>query len=143
MTIFWVVALCSLVEVYQYPDDGGSKHLWNINFYQTTRRNNREDSHLHTRHCENLKTHSFFSCSRNYQLWNLKVHDHHHRTTPVDSNLKHLNSVHNFTTYFFKTRLNTVFPSTPWSPTCSLPLLILNHNHFLFPPMYATYPTHC
>jgi hypothetical protein len=27
------------------------------NFYQTTRRNNPEDSHLHTRHRENLKSH--------------------------------------------------------------------------------------
>jgi hypothetical protein len=29
-----------------------------VNFYQTTRRNNPEDSHLHTRHRENLKSHS-------------------------------------------------------------------------------------
>jgi hypothetical protein len=28
-----------------------------INFYQTTRRNNLEDSHLHTRRHENLKSH--------------------------------------------------------------------------------------
>jgi hypothetical protein len=27
------------------------------NFYQTTRRNSPEDSHLHTRYCENLKSH--------------------------------------------------------------------------------------
>jgi hypothetical protein len=27
-----------------------------VNFYQTTRRNNPEDSHLHTHHCENLKS---------------------------------------------------------------------------------------
>jgi hypothetical protein len=33
------------------------KHLWNINFYQTTWHNFPEDSHLHT-HChENLKSH--------------------------------------------------------------------------------------
>jgi hypothetical protein len=31
-----------------------------VNFYQTTRRNNSEDSHLHTRRRENLKSHSFF-----------------------------------------------------------------------------------
>jgi hypothetical protein len=40
MAVFWVVALCSLVEVYQRfrgpfclhhrPDDGGSKNLWNV-----------------------------------------------------------------------------------------------------------------
>jgi hypothetical protein len=32
-----------------------------VNFYQTTRRNNSEDSHLHTRRRENLKSHSFLS----------------------------------------------------------------------------------
>jgi hypothetical protein len=36
-----------------------------VNFYQTTRRNNPEDNHLHTRHRENLKSHlayiSFFT----------------------------------------------------------------------------------
>jgi hypothetical protein len=30
-----------------------------VNFYQTTWRNNSEDSHLHTRHCENLKSHYY------------------------------------------------------------------------------------
>jgi hypothetical protein len=51
MAVFWVVAPCSLVEVYQRfrgpadhrPDDGDSKDLGN----QTTRRYNPEDSHLH------------------------------------------------------------------------------------------------
>jgi hypothetical protein len=69
-----------------HPDDGGSKHLWNVGkhlpdytaqqtkrqpssyspsrepeisqSYQTTWRNNPEDSHLHTRRCENLKFHN-------------------------------------------------------------------------------------
>jgi hypothetical protein len=31
-----------------------------VNFYETTRRNNPEDSHLHTRRRENLKSHSGF-----------------------------------------------------------------------------------
>jgi hypothetical protein len=35
MAVFWVVASCSLVEVYlrfraHRPDDGASKHLWNV-----------------------------------------------------------------------------------------------------------------
>jgi hypothetical protein len=47
MAVFWVVAPCSLVEVYRRfrgaccvshqgdrPDDGDSKHLWNVKFYQ-------------------------------------------------------------------------------------------------------------
>jgi hypothetical protein len=71
MAVFWVVAPCSLVEVHQcfrgpcclhhqgdthHPDDGGSKHLWNIGkLLPGTRSYNPEDSHLRT-HCrENLK----------------------------------------------------------------------------------------
>jgi hypothetical protein len=34
-----------------------------VNFYQTTRRNNPEDSHLDTRSIENLKTHPVFLSS--------------------------------------------------------------------------------
>jgi hypothetical protein len=57
MAVLWVVAPCSLVEVYlrfrgarcvhqgDRPDDEGSNHLSNL--YQTTRCNNPEDSHLH------------------------------------------------------------------------------------------------
>jgi hypothetical protein len=57
MDFFWVVEPCSLVEVSQRfrdpcclhhqgerPDDGAAETL--VNFYQTTRRNNPEDSHL-------------------------------------------------------------------------------------------------
>jgi hypothetical protein len=29
MTVFWDIAPCSVLEVY-HPDNGGSKHLWNI-----------------------------------------------------------------------------------------------------------------
>jgi hypothetical protein len=32
-----------------------------VNFYQTTRRNNSEDSHLHTHRRENLKSHNVWS----------------------------------------------------------------------------------
>jgi hypothetical protein len=44
MAVFWVVALCSLVA-----------------FFQTTWRNNPEDSHLHTHHNEKLKSHQFLT----------------------------------------------------------------------------------
>jgi hypothetical protein len=68
MAIFWVVVPCSLVEVHQrfrsscclrhQGDDGGtSTSETSVIFYQTTRHNNPEDSHLHTRHLENLKSH--------------------------------------------------------------------------------------
>jgi hypothetical protein len=37
-----------------------------VNFYQTTRRNNSEDSHLHTRRRENLKSHTDTENLRRY-----------------------------------------------------------------------------
>jgi hypothetical protein len=46
MTVFWDVAPCSLVEI-SGPDDGAaSTSKTSVNFYQTTQRNNPEDSHL-------------------------------------------------------------------------------------------------
>jgi hypothetical protein len=69
MTVFWDVATCSLVEVYRrfrgaYCDialmmEAESTSETSVNFYQTTRRNNPEDSHLHTHRREkNLKYHN-------------------------------------------------------------------------------------
>jgi hypothetical protein len=52
MAVFWVVAPCSLVKVYQrfrgpcYLHHQGDEML--VNFYQTTWRYNPEDSHLNT-----------------------------------------------------------------------------------------------
>jgi hypothetical protein len=62
MTVFWVVALCSLVEVYQYGllialmMEVRSTSETLVNFYQTTWHYNPEDNHLHTCHRENLKS---------------------------------------------------------------------------------------
>jgi hypothetical protein len=78
MAVLWVVALCSLVEVYQsfrgpcclhnQGDQGEgiialmmeaariSETL--VNFYQTTRHYNSEDSHLRTHRRENLKSYN-------------------------------------------------------------------------------------
>jgi hypothetical protein len=68
MAVFWVLAPCSLVEIYQrfrgpcclhhQGDDYSSETL--VNFYQTTRRYNPEDSHLRTNRRENIK--SYMSC---------------------------------------------------------------------------------
>jgi hypothetical protein len=42
--VFWGVAPCNLID---HPDDGGSKHLWNVSqFLPDYRRNIPEDSHL-------------------------------------------------------------------------------------------------
>jgi hypothetical protein len=57
MTIFWVVVLCSLVEVYRrfrgvatsittLMMEAASTSKMLVNFYQTALRNNPEDSHL-------------------------------------------------------------------------------------------------
>jgi hypothetical protein len=39
-----------------------------VNLYETTRRNVPENSHLHTRHCENLKTHTVMT---SFIVWSL------------------------------------------------------------------------
>jgi hypothetical protein len=63
MAVFWVVEPCSLVEVYNISEvlaasiiramsKDYSETL--VNFYQTTRRYNPEDSHLRTHRRENL-----------------------------------------------------------------------------------------
>jgi hypothetical protein len=70
MAVFWVVAPCRLVEVYRrfrgalclrYQTalimKAVSTSETSANFYHTTRRNNPEDGHLHTRRRENLKSH--------------------------------------------------------------------------------------
>jgi hypothetical protein len=63
MAVFSVVAPCSLVEIYRrcrvliaLMMEVTSTSETSVNFYQTTRRNKAEDSHLHTRRCENLKS---------------------------------------------------------------------------------------
>jgi hypothetical protein len=55
MAVFWVVAPCSLVEVYQRFRGPCSMMMEAVStsemletFYQTTRRYNPEDSHLHS-----------------------------------------------------------------------------------------------
>jgi hypothetical protein len=64
MAVLWDVAPCSLLEtdqrfrgascLYHKDDDGGSKHLWNVKSVST--RLQGEDSHLHTRRSENMKS---------------------------------------------------------------------------------------
>jgi hypothetical protein len=64
MAVFWVVAQCSLVSVYRrfvraiarMMEAAGTSET-SVTFYQATRRNNPEDSHLDTRRRENLKSH--------------------------------------------------------------------------------------
>jgi hypothetical protein len=58
MAVFWVVAPCSLIVLIALMVDAASTSETSVNFYQTTLRNNPENSHLHTRRHENLKSHS-------------------------------------------------------------------------------------
>jgi hypothetical protein len=53
MSIFWDAAPCILVEIDRLT--ALSTTETSVNFYQTTRRNIPDDSHLHTRRRENLK----------------------------------------------------------------------------------------
>jgi hypothetical protein len=53
MAVFWVVAASSIRAMME----AASTSETSANFYQTTRRTDTEDSHLHTRRRENLKSH--------------------------------------------------------------------------------------
>jgi hypothetical protein len=65
MTVFFDVAPCSLVEVYrrfngacclqQMMEAAGTSDT-SVNYYQATRRKIPEDSHLHSRRRQNLKS---------------------------------------------------------------------------------------
>jgi hypothetical protein len=74
MAVFWDVTLCSQVEVYGRAVVCTSET--SVNFYQTTRRNIPEDSHL----IEHL-------------LCNQIVHHRVQKSPPLDSNVRQLNPV--------------------------------------------------
>jgi hypothetical protein len=78
MAAFWVVAPCSLVEVYQrfrgpccLPHPGARKMEAArtsgtvVNFYRTTRRCNPEEGHIRTHRRENLKS---YLCRDTFEL---------------------------------------------------------------------------
>jgi hypothetical protein len=67
MTVIWVLAPCSLVEVTNVSEvlaafiirammEATGTSEMSVNFYQTTWHYNPEDNHLHSRCCENLKS---------------------------------------------------------------------------------------
>jgi hypothetical protein len=66
MAVFWVVAPCSLAIALIMEAARTSETL--VNFYQTTRCYNPEDSHLRTHRRENFKSYISRSvCSRMYK----------------------------------------------------------------------------
>jgi hypothetical protein len=68
-TVFWVVAPCSLVELYQCFR-GPCCFL--VQLYQTTRCYNPEDSHLHTHRRENLKS-NLIIFGEEFKLWSYSL----------------------------------------------------------------------
>jgi hypothetical protein len=62
MAVFWIAAPCSLVEVYQrfgviaMMMEAARTSETLVNFYQTTRRYNPEESHFRAHRRENLKS---------------------------------------------------------------------------------------
>jgi hypothetical protein len=69
--VFWVVAPCSLIEAYRrfrsayfvlvLMMEAASASETSVNFCQTTQHNNPEDSRLHTRSHESLKSHAMIN----------------------------------------------------------------------------------
>jgi hypothetical protein len=57
MTVFWYVAPCTLVEIALMMEAVSTSET-SVSFYQTTRHNIPEDSHLHTRGRQTLKSQS-------------------------------------------------------------------------------------
>jgi hypothetical protein len=51
------VLVASIIRAVSMPRAAASTSETSVNFYQTTRRNNPEYSHLHSRRRENLRSH--------------------------------------------------------------------------------------
>jgi hypothetical protein len=58
MVVFWVVAPCNLRLIALIMEVSSTSET-SVKFYYTTRCNNPEDNHLHTRRRENLKSHEY------------------------------------------------------------------------------------
>jgi hypothetical protein len=112
MAVFWVVMPCSLVVcslAITLMMEAASTSEMLVNFYQTTRNYNPEDSHLHTCHHENLKSH--------------KIKHHYQESLPLGITLNKVNSVHTFTTQFCNIQLKfihahpskIILPSLSWT----------------------------
>jgi hypothetical protein len=56
MAVSWVVAPCSLSKLIALMKEAARTSETLVNFYETTRRYNPEDSHLRTHRRENLKS---------------------------------------------------------------------------------------
>jgi hypothetical protein len=74
MAVFWVVLfslVCHQGKIIALMMEAASTPETSVNFYQTTQRNNPEDSHFHTRCHENLKSHQFTYLLKNERIFNL------------------------------------------------------------------------
>jgi hypothetical protein len=78
MAIFWVVAIALMMEA-------ARTYETLVNSYQTTRRYNPDDSHLHTHHRENLKSYLLYTVL--HSQYNLNWLQVKLKQTPIYSNM--------------------------------------------------------
>jgi hypothetical protein len=113
MTVFWDVSPCSLVEVYlslrgsnylhHRPDDGGSKHLWNVSIGLLlpgyTAHHSKTRSSSNSPPFVEPETRWFIAVFIRSAQWILSLH-----------------LVNILTPYFFKIHCDIIFPCVPRSP---------------------------
>jgi len=61
-------------------------------------------------------------------LWNTKLHDHVHRSSPLVPVMSHMNPAHTISSCFFKIQPNVILPFTPGFSKWLLPFRLCDQN---------------